>query len=168
MALTEGFELLPRVPRLTDLEVPVLAEADLAIEPQHGPWRFLACCEILRRMDEGDRPADPATPTNPLPWPLSQFDTSPRATSRRQIKLFHVVLLLLAGGSGLVVLGEWMIVPLIIGIAAYVAVIKRGGYPDLVEGVNRLGTQLTETYAEIERTNKQIQDAHKAPSNENP
>ena len=117
-------------------------------------------------MDEGDRPTDTVTPSDSLPWPLSQIDTSPLATSRRGIKFFHVVLLLLAGGSGLVVLGEWMIVPLIVGIAAYVALIKRGGYSDLVDGVNRLGTQLTETYAEIERANTQIQDAREALSEE--
>jgi len=117
-------------------------------------------------MNEGDGPADPVTPTDSLPWPLSQLDTSPRATRRRGFKFFHVVLLLLAGGSGLVALGEWMIVPLIVGIASYVALIKRGGYPDLVDRVNRLGTQLTETYAEIERANKQFHDAENAPSDE--
>ena len=35
-ALTECFELLLRVPHLADFEVPVLAEADLVIEPGCG------------------------------------------------------------------------------------------------------------------------------------
>jgi hypothetical protein len=121
-----------------------------------------------RRDGRVARTADPGKPADRAPWPLSELDASTVATSRRGIRLFGAVLLVLAGGSGLAVLGVWIVLPLVVGAAAYIAVSRRGGYPDLVAGVNRLGDQLSETYAEIERANEQIEAAHEAHSPQTP
>ena len=105
-------------------------------------------------MDEDRDRADPRPSADELPWPLSALDTSPAATRRRGLRFFHVVLLLLAGGSGLAVVGVWILVPLVVGVVVYVSLIQRGSYPDLVAGVDRMGTQLTALYASIQQANE--------------
>jgi hypothetical protein len=105
-------------------------------------------------------PADPDIDSDPVqpPWPLSQLDTSPAATRRRGLRLFHVVLLILGGtlwaATSLLVVA---IAALACGIG--LALLARGRIPELAASIDRLGGELTETYARIEETNHGIEEA---------
>jgi hypothetical protein len=62
----------------------------------------------------------------------------------------------LGGGLG-VWAGAWLIA--IVVFVIVFALIARERYPSLVGSVDRLGTELTETYAKIEQANREIEAA---------
>ena len=88
-----------------------------------------------------------------MPWPLSQLDRSQAATRRRGVRLIHVVVLVMAGGTGFLTLGAWTLLVVAVGFGVFVYRAP-GRYFELVESVDRLGTQLTEVYAKIEETQR--------------
>jgi hypothetical protein len=90
------------------------------------------------------------------PWPLSQLDTSPAATRRRGLRLFHVVLLILGGGA-LYAATSLIVAAIVCGVV--LAVLVRGHIAELAGSVDRLGGELTETYAKIEEANREIEEA---------
>lgn len=122
-----------------------------ALEASCGP------CEAFG-MGE-DRDPEAASSREELPWPFSELDNSPAASRRRGIRLFHVVVLVLAGGVA-VSAGALLAAAVVCGVV--IAVVARTRYPDLVAAVNRLGTETTEVYAKIEQANREIEDARQA------
>jgi hypothetical protein len=101
---------------------------------------------------EPDRRTDAGQP----PWPLSELDTSPAATRRRGLRLFHVVLLILGGGA-LWVATSFLVAAIVFGVVF--ALLARGHIAELAASVDRLGGELTETYARIEEANRGIEEA---------
>ena len=113
--------------------------------------------------DPGPEGAPGPEPQPPLPWPLSQFDDSPAAVRRRGVRFFHVVLAVMGGG------GLWLASSVVIGAIAFALILAyaaRDRYTDIVGAVDRLGGQMTELYAQIQATNRQIEDAKAERSDE--
>jgi hypothetical protein len=80
------------------------------------------------------------------------------------LRLFHVVLLIL--GGGVVWAATSFLVAAVAGIACAVgfALLARGRIPELAASIDRLGGELTETYARIEEANRGIEEAKGEPA----
>jgi hypothetical protein len=94
----------------------------------------------------------PPPPDVPLPWPLSQVDTSPSAVRRRGLAFFHAVALLMGGGIWALVPGPWVIVAGLLWLLVASYSIRRY-IPTMVTSLSRMEAELTRLYARIEDAN---------------
>jgi hypothetical protein len=74
------------------------------------------------------------------------------------LRLFHVVLLILGGGA-VWAATSFIVAAIVCGVVF--ALLARGRIAELASSVDRLGGELTETYARIEEANRGIEEARR-------